>query len=563
MGQTLSSPTGFEDPSFTQPLPALASDQTALPSSLPPYNTTLLDPGHVSEQTQWHIQGGRLRFPIPQGYHAACSAYGQKAFLTVESSPSGDSWQYVVRTEGGDTFAGSTPTAPFAKWALVLPRIDVVNGLEAFGFVNPTVQAILRRMGEHTGKVDLPVAQLAPGAPVGAWARGETPAPVASLVQEITRGAQQAAAKNAQRAPSSAPSLQNWLSAGETAAPRSPQGTEGVLGTADAAGLGAGVPRRPYPISQQPPTGSTPFATHPIGLPPRPAVHHAPVPQAATQLTPGAHAKALANRPGSRSRRRPGSAEGRSSGRGWTAFTAFGLAHRDAVREANPLASATEIERLLGRQWAALTPEEKQHFVDVAAEVRRSSQGNYPLGVLVGAEGVDGGAAGLSGEGGPPLRRTRSDAGSEERQLRPTRRPRMFGPEYDTSDAPWSGRKGSLGGAGSLETELDKVYAEILAAEEAERLGVHSGGKRGEEEEGADEADVLGVLADMRAEAIASESRSAGKSAENGRGEAEAVHHDAAQEVADREAGVLDGASEKIVVKGNGEEAQSLPQLAA
>ena len=406
-------------------------------------------------------------------------------------------------------------------------------------------------------------------------------------MQEIARGAQQAAAEHAQRASSLAPSLQNWLGAGEAAAPRSPQGAEGG-GAAGIAGalqpqLQQHIERPPKPglpnLQTQPSAGapgSTPFATHPIGLPPRPTtIQHAPL--SATQLTPGAHAKVLANRPASRSRRRPGSAEGRSSGRGWTAFTAFGISHRDSIREANPWASATEIERLLGKQWASLLPEEKQHYVDVAAEVRKSSLGNYPMGAMgmagVGSGELMEGIVGEGGEGGGGLRRTRSDVGNEERQVRPTRRPRAYGPEYDTSDAPWGvKRKGSLGGAGSLENELDKVYAEILAAEEAERLGVpgnggSGGGKKGGiEEEREDEADVLGVLADMRAEVLASES--AEKSAERGDDKVvggenlQDIEHEkqaGGEEITAREPAVLDGASEKMAIWGNGEEAHSLP----
>lgn len=126
---------------------------------------------------------------------------------------------------------------------------------------------------------------------------------------------------------------------------------------------------------------------------------------------------------------------------------------------------------MVGQRWAALSAEEKSHYAEVAAEVRRSSQGGPP--------GAD--SAGAGDE--QALLRTRSDAATamlspEERQLRPHRRPRYYGPDFDTTDA--------------------------LGEEGAKRR------KAGPQSTAADEADVLGLLADMRAEVIASDSAASG-----------------------------------------------------
>ena len=97
--------------------------------------------------------------------------------------------------------------------------------------------------------------------------------------------------------------------------------------------------------------------------------------------------------------------------------------------------------------------------------------------------------------------------------------------------------------------------------------GGSGGGKQGGlEEEREDEADVLGVLADMRAEVLASES--AEKSAERGDDKVvggenlQDIEHEkqaGGEEITAREPAVLDGASEKMAIWGNGEEAHSLP----
>ncbi|KAG7667351.1 hypothetical protein Ndes2526B_g04139 [Nannochloris sp. 'desiccata'] len=559
MGQTLSAPSLAAE---ADGWPAPALEDSTLPSHLPPYNTAILDTGNVSEDgtCTWHVQGGHLRFPIPPGFKASCEMFGQKIHLSVEPNSN-----FKLQTETGDVYEGATPTAPFAKWCLSLSRLEIPNGLEAFGFTNTQVQAILRQIAARTGKVDTLVAHLEPGTAVGAWARQDTtgtPATPTSggvgttanksmstppLVEKIQREAQRIA--NTQRAPSLTPSLHNWLSVGAPevttkSPPRAPKrpATQPPL-----------LPNLPSSeaITATPtltPVASTPFSSFQAqyqqtgGLPPRPS-SRAPSSFAPVPLAPEAHAAVLVKRPASRSR-----SGAMSSGRGWTAFTAFGLQTRDAIREANPYASATEVEKMVGRQWASLTAEGKQHYADVAAEVRRSSQGN--LGAMGSGElRTEMNAAGFGAEQNFQhnqhqnavllLARTKSDAASaEERQLRPSRRPKIYGPEYDTSDAPLPGRKGSV-----WESEIDRVYTDILAMEESERVAAEraaakavkdakaaqrKGAKKVKEAEV--EADVLGVLADMRAEVLASESKESDGERTGGGDQLEEIDEGAASE---------------------------------
>jgi len=552
MGQTLSAPTLAAE-ADGWPSPPL--EDSTLPLNLPPYSTDVLDTGNLSDNgtCTWHVQGGHLRFPIPQGFRASCEIFGQKLHLSVEPNSN-----FKLQTATGDVYEGATPTAPFAKWCLSLGRLEIPNGLEAFGFTNIKVQAILRHRAAPTGKVDTLVAHLEPGTAVGAWVRQDihgastTPTsgragatankaiPTPPLVEEIQREAQRIA--NTQRAPSLTPSLHNWLSVGAPEAtakspPRAPKrpATQPPL-LPDLPSREA-ITATPTPTLS--PVASTPFSSlqaqhqHAGGLPPRPS-SRAPSSFAPVPLAPEAHAAVLVNRPASRSR-----SGAMSSGRGWTAFTAFGLQTRDAIREANPYASATEIEKLVGRQWAGLTAEGKQHYADVAAEVRRSSQGN--LGAMGSGElRTEMTAAGFGAEQNflhdqqqnsvLLFARTKSDAASaEERQLRPSRRPKIYGPEYDTSDAPLPGRKGPV-----WESEIDRVHTDILATEESERVAAERAAakavrdakaaqRRGakKEKEAKVEADVLGVLADMRAEVLASESKESGEGGGGGGGDQE------------------------------------------
>jgi hypothetical protein len=182
----------------------------------------------------------------------------------------------------------------------------LVNGLEAFGFTSPPVQALLRAAGAPTGEVDAPPAQLEPGQAVGAWAPaaaaaapGDRPT-LAQLLQRAVAGAAPAPAPSLHFVPGSQPNLQLQLAAGV-------------------------FPRSPHP---------------------RAAPRAAPaVTFAEGGLTPGAHAAALAGRPASRSRRRTHSAQG-APGKGWTAFTAYGMETREAVRQEHPWASASDVEKV-------------------------------------------------------------------------------------------------------------------------------------------------------------------------------------------------------------------------
>lgn len=472
MGQALSTGCLKEEPSASWPTPA----PVPLPISTPLHGTTVLDTGVLSnaQPCVWHVQGGLRRFPIPVGYRATCSAYGHNATLSVEQprSPGEYGIRFIIKTDDGSTYSGTTPTAPFAKWALTLHRLEVINGMEAFGFTDPRVQAMLRFVGRSTGQVDAPPAQLTPEAAVGPYLDATAGDRAPSLTTEIGRAASSIKTTPVQeygvgRSHSLAPSLQTWLPGGTS--PKSPPGVEGQLQPADLEERS----RRKLQL-QRGASG---------GLPPRPMSRpgsRATVPQAQRGYAPEA---TLAARPPSRSKRRPASAMGEGrGGKGWTAFTAFGMEMREVVRRENPWASATEIEKMVGRRWASLSASEKQHYIDVAAEVRRSSQGGAPG---VGVDSADVGSADVEGT----LRRTRSDAATEERQLRPVRRPKLFGPEFDTSDLPGGtgpgallGRRPSMGAEARVEfsqNELQRMYSEAMAEREAQQLAAASRDRRG------------------------------------------------------------------------------------
>lgn len=368
MGQAVSSP-GVATTEWPPPL-----QHKDLPAALPNYNTVVVDFGKVEadDRCVWHVEGGLQLFPLPVGYRATCQAYGCTAQLSVEKSPNCPAPQFVLRTQGPDgqeqvTFAGYTPTAPMAKWALALRRLDVLNGMDAFGFSNLRVQATLRELGRPTGLLDTPPSQFALGAPVGTWVEqakataGQGP----SLVDSIRRGmatAQQA--QHTKRAPSTAPSLGTWLDFmpmgaamgnGGGASPRSPEAIE-ASPTVPGGETGARR-RKPAAPQQSTPFGepamaraaSLPYAGSAKGLPPRPASRAGSLMlrQPSQPLpAPEVHAASLTTRPTSRQRRRPSSSAGEGRmGRGWTAFTAFGLETRDLVREEHPWASATDVEK--------------------------------------------------------------------------------------------------------------------------------------------------------------------------------------------------------------------------
>ena len=89
--------------------------------------------------------------------------------------------------------------------------------------------------------------------------------------------------------------------------------------------------------------------------------------------------------------------------------------------------------QMVGQRWAALKPGEKQYYVEVAQEARRASQGTF-----AGAPPSE------SLEQTQSLQRTTSDAatlspqlGADERQLRPKRRIKysQFGEDFIDPDA--------------------------------------------------------------------------------------------------------------------------------
>jgi hypothetical protein len=385
---------------------AAAAAPPALPFEVPgsPARTTVLALGRAAPGALWHVAGGRRAFPYPPGFRAAAQLYGRAALLGVElgapgapGAPPPPPTRFVVLVQGGAgggefAFEGSTPTAPLAKLALALGRLDVPRGLEAWGFADARVRGALVRAAAAAGDRAAPLAQLEPGAAVGAWAAGLDPT--------------------------------------------SPPGAEAPAPPAPRA-----APARPPP------------------RPPRPAA-------AAVE----AHAAALAGRPLSLARRRPASAAG-GGGKGYTAFTGecssalgrpveaentllietnqpnqpttnyqplpppkntpvFGIEERDAVRRAMPWAPAVEVEKRVGARWAALGAAERAHFAAVAAEMRRGA-----AAAAAAAAAAEGGED--EGDEGGEARHAASDAGAEERRLRPYRRqtPAAMGEAFEAAAA--------------------------------------------------------------------------------------------------------------------------------
>lgn len=368
------------------------------------HRTTVFDLGDSTRGCGWYIIGNQKKIPYIVGYRATCEAYGKGCNLSIERGDSPSMPRFLIRTEDGYTFSGSSPSSPFAKYALALGRLDMVNGMEAYGLTSPLVVSLLRSSiasSDLKDELDKEVVQLESTA--------EKPSPTADQnhLQQLRHLLQQnqrwwadvqsgKQSSRIQKAPSTAPSLQGWLD--NTAV-------------------------------------STPPSTAPLKR------------VSSKDIPPAAHAALLSSRPPSRSRRRPASAEGLKSGRGWTAFTAFGLETRDHVRAENPRATAAEIEKIVGQKWAQLPQEEKQHFIDVAAAVRLSSAPANRAAAELDLDNASGG-----------LRRARSDSLGDKRAVK---RPKYYNQDFVNWSTPPKGN---------------------------------------------DEEDVLGLLATMRAEVIASES---------------------------------------------------------
>jgi hypothetical protein len=514
--------------------------------------TTVLELGNIDSNgpCYWFVEGGRRRLPLPIGFKASALIYGTPAHIEIRKDPrNASALQFVVKLQdNAEEYSGNSPTAPFAKLALAHKRLDCINGFDAFGFSDIRVQAMLRGIGQATGLLDHPVLHATTDVPVGPWAQRTRPPE--TLVDALKRGI--AAQQHQQQ-------RQRQRQQQQVKAQYQPRmlGPEASLHT----WLDRHTPTKEQPV--QPST--TPFATAPQpyfpmetdgrfqqGVPAGAAPQRKPsafgplrTVSGGVELDPGAHAAALTTRPPSRSRR-PSSSEGRS-GRGWTAFTAFGLEERDRVRTAHPHATPTEVEKLVGQRWAALTAAEKQHYVEVAQEARRTSQGGAPgrQESLPDAEA---------------LKRTRSDAGTpgtieyttEERQLRPKRRSKYthFGTEFETGDVdaaagagarrellgrpplpPRSRGGGEFAGSGKafdamIEGAPGSLHVRTMPGMRQEERRGRGRGRGGQSQRqkkarpstqpgtvpespvGArvDEADVLGLLATMRAEVIASDS---------------------------------------------------------
>ncbi|KAL6768201.1 hypothetical protein ACKKBF_B38190 [Auxenochlorella protothecoides x Auxenochlorella symbiontica] len=303
-------------------LPDVDISQVAFPLTLTSTATQVHELGRLDLCGVWHVVGNHKVFPFPIGYRAIHSAYGISCSLSIELGMSGRP-VFLVEVEG-EVFSGSTPTAPFAKWALARGHVDVVSGLMAFGLLDPFLQAVLRAAAGLRG----PPPGLSPLGPV----------------------------------PSIAPSLANWLpfSARSGAAMGTRQLSEDLMRGnpfADKARTPLWVDTRPAIVAEARPLASMPA---PETTNRGPQAWEEP---ASGSGVPGG---------GQRSRRRSLPLAVGKSGRGWTAFTAYGMEMRDAVRADNPRATATEIEKLVGQRWAQLSSEERQHYVDMAARVRKS-----------------------------------------------------------------------------------------------------------------------------------------------------------------------------------------------
>ncbi|GAB4818687.1 hypothetical protein N2152v2_005733 [Parachlorella kessleri] len=465
------------------------------------------------------------------GTRATCEVYGQECSLCVETTGAGNV-QFKLLLEGGTEYTGSSPSAPFAKLALALRRLDIVNGMEAFGFHSCHVQALLRAAARAAGPLDqaliLPQTDTPASNPPSSDATETditaTHMPARRLDHNYARSARDSGAllelqpaltdmlaalghhrqRGHQRAcyvnapPSKGPTRQTYLdethlASGNCAHPWQLRQDHALSQKTVAAGFATPATAKPehwHPAGQHAqhaaldtPTllagtpssregceitvmamndsqahcmsafgnGVWPSATKPT-LPPLPAAAAArPSSRAGPADTDEALLQQLTSRPLSRARRRAtatAAAGGKSSGRGWTAFTAFGLEMRDVVRAEAPWASATEVEKLVGQRWARLPPGEKQRYVDLAARVRKQMNGD---GSGIGNGGGHrpacsdqphhpasyAGAAACAPPGGG-LKRSRSDAAT------------AFLPHGSAGDHTAAGCGGSGGGLGAL-----------------------------------------------------------------------------------------------------------------
>lgn len=226
---------------------------------------------------------------------------------------------------------------------------------------------------------------------------------------------------------------------------------------------------------------------------------------------------------------------------------------RDIVRGEFPLASATDIEKLVGQRWSQLTAEGKARYGELAARARRGA-GPALTAPPPGRVSQASGSLRRTGEGSP--RRTHSDAASPRAAsvaLAASRQPRRHRPPARFSWEDEGG--GALAGAFAEEAEAAAAEAEEAAAQATglvgaaapksevaadvalmyqgvrrhaelaaravakrplcpglEAGGAEAGGRKRGREAGVrsevggteDEQDVLGLLESMQAEAIAS-----------------------------------------------------------
>jgi hypothetical protein len=179
----------------------------------------------------------------------------------------------------------------------------------------------------------------------------------------------------------------------------------------------------------------------------------------------------------------------RVAAKGWTAFTAFGLHTRDAVRGANPGATSVEVEKLVGQLWGRLSKDEKQGWVQRAARAR-SARGSS--GASSGqprqkrkrlpAEAPEGAAAPAEAAGADPSAVHRCKRSSRVR--RPPIRTLSSGELAPASASPRGGPVRSAPAAGALqatasqaaaELELEVGTLEVLASMQAAAADSHRG----------------------------------------------------------------------------------------
>ena len=321
---------------------------------------------------------------------------------------------------GQDVFAGSTPTAPFAKWAIQVGTLDVPNGLSMYGFLDPTVQAVLKERARAAGieVQDSPPAgpSIAPslagwlppgmetlGAGLGIRAPSVPEAVRSGPLPMDTAGVQDPAfslglqpkvvgvstprgsygdATMSGHGPGAAHSprvsYDDVVSAANRASmATSPRASGGSFDTVPAHDSWTAVNRgykssfyQPEPKSQS--SGGFPAPAPPSGRRASPLSQADAAAAAQERTSAGSSDLAGGYHPMARHSSVPlSSPRVGGSGRGWTAFTAFGLKMRDAVRAEHPWATATEVEKLLGQRWSRLTAAEKQVYAEVAARVRR------------------------------------------------------------------------------------------------------------------------------------------------------------------------------------------------